>query len=203
MYNLAFNLKYEDLEMKAEIVKVCKKHGELTQDQVTYKKDGAGYKYSICRECGREWQRTGYQNNKEKRLAEAAVYRSQNREKLAEWARNDRRANKEKYSIMYQTDKYYTRKLHQLIRKRGLTVEIYESMIKAQNNLCAICNSPETRKEPNDNQICRLAIDHCHTTNKARGLLCHNCNTGIGKFKDNIQTLESAIAYLRKHAESS
>lgn len=38
--------------------------------------------------------------------------------------------------------------------------------------------------------------DHCHKTGKLRGILCHNCNVGIGHFKDNTASLERAIAYL-------
>jgi hypothetical protein len=41
-----------------------------------------------------------------------------------------------------------------------------------------------------------LAIDHCHKTGKIRGLLCKNCNQGLGQFKDNIDLLLSAAKYL-------
>jgi hypothetical protein len=43
------------------------------------------------------------------------------------------------------------------------------------------------------------AIDHCHKNRHIRALLCHNCNTGIGKFNDDINLLEKAIEYLKKH----
>jgi hypothetical protein len=42
----------------------------------------------------------------------------------------------------------------------------------------------------------RWHIDHCHTSNRVRGLLCHNCNVGIGNFKDAPDLLRSAAAYL-------
>lgn len=42
-----------------------------------------------------------------------------------------------------------------------------------------------------------LYIDHDHNTNKVRGLLCSNCNTALGKFKDDILILEEAIRYLK------
>ena len=44
----------------------------------------------------------------------------------------------------------------------------------------------------------KLCIDHDHKTNRVRGLLCAHCNQGIGHFRDNIKTLESAIAYLER-----
>ena len=44
--------------------------------------------------------------------------------------------------------------------------------------------------------IQRLSVDHSHTTGTVRGVLCHRCNVGLGMFKDNIESLRSAINYL-------
>jgi hypothetical protein len=44
-----------------------------------------------------------------------------------------------------------------------------------------------------------LVKDHDHETGKARDWLCDSCNTGLGRFKDNIELLEKAINYLKKH----
>jgi len=41
-----------------------------------------------------------------------------------------------------------------------------------------------------------LAVDHCHSTNKIRGLLCTDCNTALGLLKDNKELVKSALAYL-------
>jgi hypothetical protein len=45
-----------------------------------------------------------------------------------------------------------------------------------------------------------LVRDHNHETGKARDWLCDSCNTGLGRFKDNIEFIEKAISYLRKHS---
>lgn len=49
--------------------------------------------------------------------------------------------------------------------------------------------------------VAKLHVDHCHTTGKIRGLLCYNCNNGLGRLKDDIMVLEMAIVYLKKSRE--
>lgn len=71
-------------------------------------------------------------------------------------------------------------------RSYGITKEKYSELLKLQNNGCAICSGPM-------NPIC---IDHCHLTNKYRGLLCKKCNTGIGQLNDSPSLLRKALEYL-------
>lgn len=78
-------------------------------------------------------------------------------------------------------------------RKYGISEEHYHEMIQAQNQKCAICNTDKPTLKG-------WQIDHCHSTGKVRGILCHHCNTAIGQFKDNIDHLLNAIDYLRKHS---
>lgn len=47
----------------------------------------------------------------------------------------------------------------------------------------------------------RKNVDHCHDGGHIRGILCGQCNTGLGMFKDNIASLKNAIKYLNKHEE--
>lgn len=74
----------------------------------------------------------------------------------------------------------------------GITLSDYEHMLEQQGNACAICG-----KVP---AVIRLAVDHCHDTKTVRGLLCSNCNMGIGHFKDNVGLLQAAATYLRRSA---
>jgi hypothetical protein len=71
-------------------------------------------------------------------------------------------------------------------------------MAEHQNNLCAICQQPETATL--NGKIKRLAVDHDHTTNQTRELLCNNCNSMLGYYNDNPELLEKAANYLKKHA---
>lgn len=79
----------------------------------------------------------------------------------------------------------------QLKKQYGITPSEYDQMELEQNGLCGICKRQEYA--PNKKI---LSVDHNHTTGQVRGLLCHNCNTGLGKFMDDQELLKSAIQYL-------
>ncbi len=83
----------------------------------------------------------------------------------------------------------------------GIGLVEYEQMFQAQNGLCAICLKPEVIIDKKRNAIRRLAVDHCHATNKIRGLLCYACNTSIGKMNDDPEALERAAQYIRNKGE--
>jgi len=79
----------------------------------------------------------------------------------------------------------------------GISLSQYDEMFRKQNGVCAICQRPERVIDKSTNEIRRLAVDHCHTTNKIRGLLCYACNTSIGKMNDDPEVLERAAQYIR------
>jgi len=76
-------------------------------------------------------------------------------------------------------------------KEYGITFEQKDIMVAKQNNRCRICC--KSFKLPRD-----IHVDHSHTTKKVRGILCSNCNTGLGKFQDNITFLKAAIKYLKE-----
>lgn len=82
-------------------------------------------------------------------------------------------------------------KFYALKRDYGLTREQYESMLRAQNDCCAIC-AVAFASLPSK----KTHVDHCHHTGRVRGILCHKCNLGVGMFDDNAENLSKAIAYL-------
>ena len=89
------------------------------------------------------------------------------------------------------------RRSQQLTKKYGITLEDYEVMLESQNHTCKICATGEPRG------VGTWKVDHCHTTGKVRGLLCNNCNLGLGNFKDNTVVLAAAIKYLNESAETT
>lgn len=76
------------------------------------------------------------------------------------------------------------------LRKYGITIAQYDEMFNSQNGLCAICKLDSEK---------RLCVDHNHTTGEVRELLCDNCNVGIARFHESIDSLKSAIEYLHRH----
>lgn len=90
------------------------------------------------------------------------------------------------------------KKDNDLLRKRGISRDIYLKISEGQTHLCAICKREE-RMKGRGGDVIPLAVDHCHACLAIRGLLCSDCNTAIGKAKDNPEILQAAIHYLQQH----
>ncbi|MFI0211941.1 endonuclease VII domain-containing protein [Streptomyces diastaticus] len=72
-------------------------------------------------------------------------------------------------------------------RRYGMTTRELADMRHAQGSACAVCRHANVR----------LFVDHNHVTGAVRGLLCGNCNSGIGLLQDNPRVLERALTYLQ------
>lgn len=89
----------------------------------------------------------------------------------------------------------------QLQRIYGITLETYNTLLKAQKGCCAICGNKETVKSKGGKTTKSLAVDHCHKTGSVRGLLCYRCNTAIGYLSDSPLNAKRAFEYLTKHSK--
>lgn len=76
-------------------------------------------------------------------------------------------------------------------RRYNITQEQFDQMLVNQDNKCKICNNTFTSTKDTH-------IDHCHNTDKVRGLLCNVCNMALGQFNDNTDIMDNAIKYLQK-----
>lgn len=72
-----------------------------------------------------------------------------------------------------------------LKRRYGMTTEDYNTMLAKQKGKCAICG-----------KFRKLVVDHCHTRNTVRGLLCNNCNAMLGHAGDDPGVLAAGMEYL-------
>jgi hypothetical protein len=126
----------------------------------------------VCKPCDRDRCRSYETANRNKRSAQRKDWDSNNRER----ARDTR--------------------FRQNLRRRGLSQIAYDAMLVSQNDVCAICNEPETVKRNGITK--RLAVDHDHDTDQIRGLLCSKCNTALGLFRDDPALLRDAADYLEQ-----
>lgn len=119
-----------------------------------------------------------YEKNHLKIKAGQKKYRENNHDEIMvqqkEWARN----NPEKIAAKRRKCKY------------GITDEQYKNLLSKQRGVCTLCEGVD------NNALC---VDHDHSTGKIRGLLCGNCNRALGMVKENKNTLQNMIKYLKKH----
>jgi hypothetical protein len=75
-------------------------------------------------------------------------------------------------------------------RTYGVTEDKFAEMMAAQGDACAVCRLSFLDVVPH--------VDHCHDSGAPRGLLCRDCNLGLGNFRDDVAVLLAAVAYLRQ-----
>ncbi len=95
---------------------------------------------------------------------------------------------------IFRNSREHSNKRHKrtkLQRAFGINADQYEAMLVEQNHACAICGKLDICKRA-------LAVDHCHTTKRVRGLLCTNCNMALGKFQDDVELVKKAVEYLSR-----
>lgn len=80
----------------------------------------------------------------------------------------------------------------------GLTEDAYESLMREQDGVCAICGIADGKTSVTTGRA-GLHVDHDHATDAVRGLLCSGCNVGLGHFLDNPALLRRAVDYLERH----
>lgn len=175
--------------------KSCKLHGKLTRENTII--NGS---IITCHQCSLEHNRKNYDRHKDKYKE---TFINTRRESVNESLKQKRLENIDEYRE-YGRDKYHRNReketIRTIARRRGVTYEYLVSLYEKQNNKCAICGGEETRRTCADsNEVTLLCYDHNHKTGKNRELLCHACNTMIGKAKEDINILQKAIQYLQKH----
>ena len=134
-----------------------------------------------------------YQKNKEKLKEVNRLKYLKSRERILEIKRRHRELHRDEYNAKARAKRrMFGNRWDYLKRRFGITKAQYDGMLLAQKGTCAICGQFEKKNR-------RLSVDHCHKTGKVRGLLCLVCNSALGKFRDDIQTLVKAQEYLKRY----
>jgi hypothetical protein len=94
--------------------------------------------------------------------------------------------------------------VYNLLKKYGLTPKQYRNLLDDQNGRCRICQTGirGTYETERGNIRLKAVVDHDHGDGRVRGLLCTQCNSGLGFFKDSIRNLASAIVYLEDNGKA-
>ena len=160
-----------------------------------------------CKECG------SIDNLiKGKNLCQSCKYKktinknpNHNKDKYKRELEKDTKYNKNHYNksrdrrMSYSKNHYNNNKdIHRnysLNKLYGISLEEYNNKLIEQDFKCKICGTHISNLTKN------LFVDHNHSNGKIRGLLCHKCNSGLGMFNENINTLTKAISYLKDNKE--
>lgn len=151
---------------------------EKAEDAFYVKDRRTGRLASRCKDCNREESRGYYRANKEVVKKRVWEYQKANPDVNAR-SRARRKANGK-------------RRLSD-VRKYGLSGEQYEALLERAGGICEICG-----RIPSEVSSKGACVDHCHDSNKVRGILCHPCNAALGNFRDEPDVLRAAIAYLER-----
>lgn len=130
-----------------------------------------------AREQTRNWQIA----NPERAAERGTRWRAANRERVNELNRARGKRNRAHIS-----ERAY-------IRAYGITSAERDELFASQGFACAACG----REDPGAKS---WHTDHCHTSGKVRGILCHGCNITLGLVRDNPSTLDLLAQYVRHHA---
>lgn len=159
-----------------KICNSCKEWKPKTIDYFYKSKTGSSGLTSFCKDCINTRNKKYNAEHPEALAKSKEKYKNNNKEKIKEDARIYRKNNKDKVYYTFIKQKY------------GLTESSYKSISDSQNNCCKICGERFKDSRPH--------IDHCHKTGEVRGILCKDCNLGLGRFKDNPDLLLLACDYL-------
>lgn len=87
-------------------------------------------------------------------------------------------------------------------RTYGIDIKQVEAIKIAQQEVCAICGGPGFLMDIKRHKR-KLHVDHCHDTGVVRGLLCANCNRGIGLLQHSVENCLKAAEYLKSNTEGA
>ena len=132
-----------------------------------------------CKACTAARRKRWYAENREREIARVKEWQQTNAERLNAYRKLHNATPDRKRALR---DGYYRRTF-------GLSADDVDAMLEAQGGGCAICGVRPER-------LASLHVDHCHDSGRIRGLLCLNCNQGIGKLGEDPELLRRAAEYL-------
>ncbi len=145
--------------------------------------------YKSCTLCGIEKPLTEYHSHPRTKDGFKTQCRTCQNEKNKQWRDKNAEYLRE-YNQQRTIANYEANKNWRLQKLYGISLDEYKEILLMQGGGCAICGRPPTKEV--------LFVDHEHESGEIRGLLCRNCNTGIGLLGDGIEGILSALEYLEQ-----
>jgi len=178
-------VRAEDRETDPKRCIRCKQIKPLSDFSIHNHKKGQHRNF--CKKCQAKWSKKFNKSRHGKELRKD--WNEKNQEKIAQ------------YRELYKNDpekKVRSKQYHReywLKENFNMTLEEYGNLLQRQNGRCAICGTDKPYLKGNKN----FPVDHDPKTGMVRGLLCHNCNVGLGNFRHDLSLLQKAIDYLGKY----
>ncbi|WP_224790320.1 endonuclease VII domain-containing protein [Pseudomonas fluorescens] len=150
-------------------------------------KQGSG----SCKVCALEYSNAWREQNRERVAEQRRKQYAARSVELAKKAREHRAKVRAKCAESPEAKRLRTEQTKgYALKQYGMTLECFNKLLVKQGGGCAICG-----KHANPKGYC-LAVDHCHESGRIRGILCTNCNRGLGLFRDSTDLIKRAIEYL-------
>lgn len=162
-------------------MKKCTKCGiekELTSGFYRNKRSRDGY-LTVCRRCVCAERREYVAANKEKVYAKTKAYIAANKDRIQELNRAYHKKHRERLSALKRQI------------ETGFSPALFDTTLAFQEGKCGICAKALTEVPRH-----QVHADHCHETGAPRGVLCHSCNTSLGRLGDNIEGIRKVLSYL-------
>lgn len=183
------------------------KRDRIRTEYITYNNVSQIQYVHLCKDCKCEIWRTSTEEKKTTGYCAKCIFKHKRTNRIPLDKNGDKKCNIcLRYLPLPRFLKNIKRKIYSSscskchnLKSFGINALEYEELHKKQNGNCAICGKPESATDKHKTELRQLAVDHCHKKNIVRGLLCTNCNLGMGHYKDNIDILLKAIKYLTLH----
>ncbi|WP_199546591.1 endonuclease VII domain-containing protein [Streptomyces sp. N35] len=170
-----------------------------------WSREGSVGTHKVCPGCGQNLPLTDYYKAKSNRLGVQTNCKSCTSANRTERYREDPQRYIQYTKKWAEANRDRVRRnarSSRLLKKYGITGDEYEALLEAQDGRCAICGTTEPGLTTGGH-LTIFRVDHCHATGAVRGLLCNNCNIGIGQLGDDPERVEAALHYLRNFLEKA
>ena len=159
--------------MRLEKEKTCRRCSKLKPlDELVRHREMPLGRDNLCKPCN---------------VAIATEWRKVNRKRYNETRALSRQANSHRFAVQREES---------LASRYGITSADYDALLIQQNSCCGICGRHADAVPRRKQDVRGLHVDHDHDTGLVRGLLCLNCNGGLGQLQDSPSILRAALRYL-------